>query len=204
MLFDINNNADHGSEADIVEISPNVLIVDDEPMQIDSLQQLLTLSGYQVDTASNGMEAIEMLKKYTFEVMLLDLNMPGLSGFDVLDFVSEMSIEVKTVVVSGESGFEITKSALKKGAYDYIKKPYVADELLSTIKNAAHRKELEDNNKSIRQKLEESEYLHRFIVDHSPDIVFIVDTKGNFEFLNDTVFSLLGYNIKMVSFLFCF
>lgn len=174
--------------------SARVLIVDDEPIQLQSLKELVALSGYQVETAASGVDAIEFLKNYTFELMLLDLNMPGMSGYNIIDFVRENEIEVTIIVVSGESNIDAVTRALRLGAYDFIKKPFVADELLSTMKNAAHKKELEVANSKILQKLEDSEYLHRFIVDNSPDVIFMLDTGGRFTFLNDTIYSLLGYD----------
>jgi CheY-like chemotaxis protein len=66
--------------------STRVLIVDDEPIQLESLKELVTLSGYQAEATSSGMNAIDYLKNYTFEVMLLDLNMPDLSGYSIIDF----------------------------------------------------------------------------------------------------------------------
>lgn len=172
----------------------NILIIDDEPLQRDSLKQMIELSGYQVETAGSGEEAIKMLQNYCFDLLLLDLNMPGMGGFGVIDYVVEHCVPCKVVVVSGDASFETAKEALGKGAYDFVKKPYAPDELLTTIGNAASKKALEDSNVSMKQKLSESEYLHRFIVDHSPDIVFMLDTEGRFTFLNDTVYQTLGYN----------
>jgi diguanylate cyclase (GGDEF)-like protein/PAS domain S-box-containing protein len=172
----------------------NILIVDDEPVQRESLKQMIELSGYQVETAASGEEAIQMLQNYCFDLLLLDLNMPGMGGFGVIDYVCANSVPCKVVVVSGDANFDTAKEALGKGAYDFVKKPYAPDELLATIGNAASKKALEDANDTISQKLSESEFLHRFIVDHSPDIVFMLDTEGRFTFLNDTVYQTLGYN----------
>jgi diguanylate cyclase (GGDEF)-like protein/PAS domain S-box-containing protein len=172
----------------------NILIVDDEPLQRESLKQMIELSGYQVETADSGEQAISMLQNYCFDLILLDLNMPGMGGFGVIDYVIEHHIPAKVLVVSGDASFETAREALGKGAYDFVKKPYSPDELLTTIGNAASKKELEDTNHSMSQKLSESEYLHRFIVDHSPDIVFMLDVDGRFTFLNDTVYQTLGFN----------
>lgn len=171
-----------------------VLIVDDEPGQLDSLKELMSLSGYEVSLASSGNEAIEKLEQNAYDTVLLDLNMPNGSGYDVIDYVVDNRINVKVIVVSGNTDFESTRNALKKGAYDFLKKPYVPDELLATVKNASQKKQLEITNQTIHQKLEESEHLHKFIVEHSPDIVFMLDTEGNFTFLNDTVYQTLGFD----------
>ena len=171
-----------------------VLIVDDEPGQLDSLNELMSLSGYEVGTANCGHDAIGLLEKNHYDSILLDLNMPNGSGFDVIDYVISGNIHTKIIVVSGNTDFESTRDALRKGAYDFLKKPYVPDELLATVKNATSKKQLELTNETIHQKLEESEHLHRFIVDHSPDIVFMLDRDGNFTFLNDTVYQTLGFD----------
>jgi len=177
------------------EIHPmyEVLVVDDEPGQRDSLKQLMTLSGYEVSTASCGFDAIEMLEQRVYDSVLLDLNMPNGSGYDVIDHVANSNLDVKIIVISGNTDFESTRNALKKGAYDFLKKPYMPDELLATVKNASSTKQLEVANGHIQRKLEESEHLHRFIVDNSPDIVFMLDTDGNFTFLNETVYKALGF-----------
>ena len=137
-------------------LSSNILIVDDEPIQLDSLKELMSLSGYQVETAINGNNAIELLHKYSFDTILLDLNMPDGSGFDVIDHIISNEIPVKIIVVSGQSDFESTRSALKRGAYDFIKKPYAPDELLTTVKNATNKKQLENTNRPTQQKLDET------------------------------------------------
>lgn len=176
------------------KICNTVLIVDDEPGQLDSLSELMALSGYEVNTASSGNEAIKLLQENPYDTILLDLNMPNGSGYDVIDHVVDNGVHVKVIVVSGNTDFDSTRNALKKGAYDFLKKPYVPDELLATVKNATSKKQLELANVTIHQKLEESEHLHRFIVDHSPDIVFMLDKEGRFTFLNDTVYQTLGFD----------
>lgn len=176
------------------DIHNSILIVDDELVQLDSLKELMVLSGYEVETATCGNKAIEYLQNTVFDAVLLDLNMPEGSGFDVITYIIENEIPVKVIVVSGETDFESTRRALKQGAYDFIKKPYIPDELLSTVKNATQKKQLEIKNQEVEQKLTESEYLHRFIVDHSPDIVFMLNAEGEFTFLNEAVFQTLGYN----------
>lgn len=122
------------------QICNTVLIVDDEPGQLDSLNELMRLSGYQVNTASSGNEAIDLLEQNPYDTILLDLNMPNGSGYDVIDHVVNHNVHVKVIVVSGNTDFDSTRNALKKGAYDFLKKPYVPDELLATVKNATDRK----------------------------------------------------------------
>ncbi len=179
----------------IVAPEPNqtsVLIVDDEAGHRDSLSEMIGLSGYTPATAGSADEAIEYLDAEPFDVVLLDLKMPGRSGFDVINHVVENGIRTKVVVVSGEANFDAARKALKQGAYDFVRKPYLPDELLSTMDNAANSKRLEEETRRTSEKLAESEHLYRFLVDHSPDIVFMLDSDGRFTFLNDTVYETLG------------
>jgi len=172
---------------------PTVLIVDDEQAQRESLRQLVVLSGYEAETVNDGLAAIEALKLKEYDVLLLDINMPRMTGMELIENICNQALSMKVIVVSGESSFDNARKALKLGAYDFLKKPYLPDELLTTVKNASHKKHLEAAHELIQQKLNDSENLHRFIVDHSPDIVFMLDKEGRFTFLNDTVYKILGY-----------
>ncbi|WP_018872876.1 bifunctional diguanylate cyclase/phosphodiesterase [Thioalkalivibrio sp. ALJ16] len=174
--------------------SVRILIADDDPGLLESLRQLLSLEGYPVHTANGGGAAIEALRQESFDLLLLDLSMPGLGGVDVLRFMRAADLETLTVVVSGNSTVEDVAGALREGAHDYLKKPYEPAELMATVRNALQRKVLEDTNRAMRARLEQSERLHRVIVNNSPDIVFILDADKRFRFVNSRVHELLGYS----------
>ena len=171
----------------------SILIVDDKPELLNSLYQLVLLHGYQPDKALGGALALEALAAKSYDVVLLDLIMPGVSGHDVLEYVSQQKLACKIIVVSGDSSFSGVKHALHCGAFDFVKKPYEAGELISTMETALRQCELESQNQHMEEQLKESEELHRFIVNSSPDLVYMLDRNGCFTFLNDRVESLLGY-----------
>jgi diguanylate cyclase (GGDEF)-like protein/PAS domain S-box-containing protein len=171
-----------------------ILIVDDKPELLNSLQQLLLLNGYEPDTALGGQLALDALASKSYDVVLLDLIMPGINGHDVLDFAESQNLECKIIVVSGDSSFSGVKHALHCGAFDFVKKPYAATELISTMETALRQCKLEVQNQVMEEKLKESEELHRFIVNTSPDLVYMLDRNGCFTFLNQRVESLLGFN----------
>ncbi|MCP5206186.1 MAG: EAL domain-containing protein [Hahellaceae bacterium] len=173
-----------------------ILIVDDEPRLIQSLQELLQGYGYQVDTAQGGGNACQYLLKKKFDLVLLDLRMHDMSGHEVMDFMAKQEITTATIVVSGESSFSAVSKALRRGAYDYLKKPYDPEELVSTVKNALRKKLMENSHEIMQRKLQRSEELHRYIVNSSPDIVFMLDRQGRFTFLNNKVESILSYSKK--------
>lgn len=176
------------------DITARILLADDDPRLLESLQGLLKLYQYQVDTAVGGQAAIEQLSNNHYDLLLLDLRMPEVSGHDVMQHMIDHEIATMTIVVSGETSIDDISRALRKGAYDYLKKPYVPEELLATVNNAIRKKRLEDSNRVMESRLNRSEKLHRFIVNNSPDIIYILDEKGCFSFLNSKIEQLLGYD----------
>ncbi|HEX7036527.1 MAG TPA: EAL domain-containing protein [Pseudomonadales bacterium] len=170
-----------------------ILLVDDKPELLQSLEQLVTLHGYQAETALGGEQALGRLRHKDFDVVLLDLIMPGISGHDVLDFVAREGLRCKVIVVSADASYDGVKHALQCGAFDFVRKPYEAGELVATIESALRQCRLEADNAMMELQLRESESLHRFIVNSSPDLVYMLDRNGCFTFLNDRVGSLLGY-----------
>lgn len=170
-----------------------ILIVDDEYRLLKSLENLLLNKGYRVVCAQGGLQACEKLASQDFDLVLLDLNMGDLNGHQVMDFITEKGIDVATIVVSGESSFSAVSKALRRGAYDYLRKPYDPEELLSTINSALQKVLLEKAHNAMQSRLQKSEELHRYIVNSSPDIVFMLDREGNFTFLNNKIESILGY-----------
>ncbi len=171
----------------------HILLADDDPRMLNSLSTLLQLYDYRVDTALGGQNAIDKLSTGKYDLILLDLKMPEVSGHDVMHYMSNHNINTMTIVVSGETSLDDISKALRHGAYDYLKKPYVPEELISTVNNAIKKKLLEKSNHVMQKRLNHSERLHRFIVNNSPDIIFILDGNGYFSFLNSKSENLLNY-----------
>jgi diguanylate cyclase (GGDEF)-like protein/PAS domain S-box-containing protein len=169
-----------------------ILLVDDEPRMLSSLAELLKSRGYALTKAVSGEAAIEQLQTSSFDLVILDLHLPGISGHDVMDFMKIRQIGANTIVTSGASGIDDAIGALKRGAYDYLRKPYAREELLKTVDNALQQRRLQADNQNIALKLESSERLYRFLVDSSPDIIYMLDHEGRFTFINDRVQPLLG------------
>ena len=172
---------------------PRLLVVDDKPELLKSLSEVVRLHGYQVTEALGGKAALEALAADEFDVVLLDLIMPDVNGHDVLDFAGARKLSAKFIVVSGDASFDGVKRALTRGALDFVRKPYEPPELIATLEKALRQRQLERSHELMGEWLKESEELHRFIVNNSPDLVYMLDRNGCFEFLNDRVESLLGY-----------
>lgn len=175
------------------ENQPRLLVVDDDLRLLESLCRLLQTSGFQVDAAQGGRIACRQIETQGYDLVLLDMRMPDMDGLEVMADLQSKDLDVPVVVVSGEASFSIVSKALRRGAYDYVKKPYLADELIATVRSVLRKRMLEKAHADIQWQLQKSEELHRYIVNSSPDIVFMLDRKGCFCFLNSKVETLLGY-----------
>lgn len=172
---------------------PRILLVDDDPLILDSLRRLIEAQRYDVVTAGSGKEALGAVDKKQFDAILLDLNMPDMSGIDVLTSLQERGVETPVIVVSGDSAIDSAVNALRHGATDFIRKPYKPEELLRRISNTLNKQRLEKENNQIQQRLQQSEKWHRFLVNTSPDFIYTLDSEGRFTFVNDRVETLLEY-----------
>jgi diguanylate cyclase (GGDEF)-like protein/PAS domain S-box-containing protein len=172
-----------------------ILIVDDEPNLLHSCKALLQSAGFAVSTATSGAQALAMLSETpaAWDLMLLDLNMPDQDGLSVMYELNKRNVDISVVVLSGETAFHYVSKAFQNGAFDYISKPYEVEALVNTIQNALKKRELEKGFVALRRQLERSERLHRFMIESSPDIIFIVDKGGIFRFANDRAEDLLNY-----------
>ncbi len=177
-----------------VASATRVLVVDDEVRMLSSLEALLKFKNYSVDTALGGQAACQLLAQNQYDLLLLDLNMGDFDGYAVMAFMADKGIDVVTVVVSGETAFDAVRKALRMGASDYVKKPYSPEELFATIDSTMHKKSLRDERDRYQSHVRESEALYRYIVDRSPDIVFLLNNEGMFSFSNSQMESLLGYD----------
>ncbi|MBA5607221.1 EAL domain-containing protein [Duganella sp. FT3S] len=172
---------------------PRLLLVDDEPRLLSSLYELLRDRDYHLVTATCGSEALAQLNKLKFDLVLLDLRLPDMSGHEIMDFINAKDIAADVIVMSGDVGIEAAIGALKRGAYDYLRKPYSREELLKTVENALAQRKLAQDNARIASKLENSEKMYRYLVDSSPDIIYTLNHEGKFTFVNDRAQQLLGF-----------
>ena len=177
-----------------VEHRMRLLLVDDEPRLLASLCELLKERDYHLVTATCGSEAVEQLSHLQFDLVLLDLRLPDFGGHEVMDFMRAHKIDANIIVLSGETGIEGAIGALKRGAYDYLRKPYTRTELLKTVDHALKQRLLEVENRRIAWQLECSEKLYRYLVDSSPDIIYTLNQEGQFSFINDRAHQLLGFS----------
>ena len=133
-----------------------ILIIDDEQVIRSGCQQILESNGYSVDLAENGKIGLDKIKKNSYDLILTDIMMPEMDGMQLLDELQKMNVKTVSIVITGYASIESAIDAGRKGAFDYIAKPFDSDELLTRVdrglKQAEHIKEVEqlrherDNN----------------------------------------------------------
>jgi DNA-binding response OmpR family regulator len=117
-----------------------ILYADDDASIRNAVRGDIVEAGYELDEASDGAEAIGKLETGNYDVLLLDINMPGKSGLDVLKFIREKKLSCRIIMLSGRLGFTVATEALKLGADEYITKPFSVDFLLLAIKRVLEKK----------------------------------------------------------------
>ncbi len=180
--------------------APKILIVDDDLRMCESLKELLSSQGYELKTSNSAKKAIENLEKDTFDLVLLDIFMPEEYGYKVMDYITSQSLDTLVIVMTGHASTESAIKALRKGAHDYIKKPFEPEELLARLKNAINHKRLESKSKQIEEALRKSEEKFRNIVESSPIGIHMykLEHDGQLVFTgaNPTADAILGIDNK--------
>lgn len=130
-----------------------ILVVDDEESIREFFEIMLKREGYQVLSASNGMEALETLKKQTADLIISDIQMPEMSGMELLTKVKEADPEAVLIMVTAFGSTETAVEAMKLGAYDYIQKPFKIDEVKIVIRQALEKRILKIENAQLKREL---------------------------------------------------
>ncbi len=131
----------------------NILVVDDEKDICKALNILLTKEGYAVQEAHNGEEAVERVKQENFDVILTDIKMEKMDGFEVLKQAQEISPETPVIMMTAFASVGSAVEAMKSGAVDYITKPFINDDIRLTIKRVLASRQLQMENLILRQEL---------------------------------------------------
>jgi two-component system nitrogen regulation response regulator NtrX len=131
----------------------NILIVDDEPSIRDSLQGVLEDEGYHPAVTDSGENCLELLRKKAFDVVLLDIWLPGMDGLDALQKIRELENPPEVIIISGHATIETAVRATKLGAFDFLEKPLSIDKTLILLKNALQSKKLREENKDLKKQL---------------------------------------------------
>ncbi|SDT84062.1 hybrid sensor histidine kinase/response regulator [Desulfobacula phenolica] len=174
--------------------SEQILVVDDEKRIVENISFCLKREGFQTVGGYDGDQAIRIFEQQKFDLVLLDVNMPGKSGYDVMEHILGIDEDVLIIIISGYASIESAVKALKLGAWDYLKKPFEYADLIKTVTNALAQKKLINDKKAICARLEASEKQYEYMVNNSPDLIFTLDQDGCFTFVNHQFEKLLDFS----------
>lgn len=132
----------------------HILIIDDEPRLRTNLELLLGHEGYTVTTAANGNEGVASLQRTTFDLVITDIKMAGLSGFEVMEYIATHAPATPVIVITGYASTPSAVEALRKGAYDYISKPFEVEMIKIAVARAMEKARLQ---RELRRHMEELE-----------------------------------------------
>jgi response regulator RpfG family c-di-GMP phosphodiesterase len=130
-----------------------ILVVDDERVIREILAEFLTLEGFSVHTVEDGEKALTELRLHPYDLLITDLKMPRLSGLQLLERIESERLGVLTVLMTGFGTVETAIEAMKKGAYDYLLKPFKVEEVIHVVERALYRQRLQNENIRLREAL---------------------------------------------------
>jgi two-component system response regulator PilR (NtrC family) len=134
-------------------IPHTILVVEDEELMRSILRRLLEGAGYEVVTADSAESALAAFGENEISVTITDIKMSGMDGIELLDRIKGIDEDALVVIMTAYSSVDSAVAALRKGAYDYVTKPFVNDDLLQTVKNAIQQRELFRENRALRREL---------------------------------------------------
>src|SRR6187431_1077481 len=136
---------------------PSILLVDDEPGVRSALGGVLRDEGYEVDAVDSGEACLERLGRQAYDVVVLDIWLPGMDGLATLTRMRERQIDSQVVIISGHGNIESAVRAIKMGAFDFIEKPLSLEKTVLVVRNALRQRDLEAENRVLRAKVDRQE-----------------------------------------------
>ena len=155
--------------------SARLLVVDDDPVTVELLKEVLSKEGYQVSTALSGEEAIARGMDNLFDIIITDVRMGEKGGMDVLRFFKKNAPDTTVIMITAFGSIETAIEAIREGAYDYISKPFKLDEIKFTIQRALEQRRLIQENKFYRRELLEK-YQFKNVIGRTPQMFQVYKT----------------------------
>jgi signal transduction histidine kinase/DNA-binding response OmpR family regulator len=177
----------------------HILVVDDERDIRDGSERILARKGYKVTKASNGEEALRCVEQTPFSIVLLDLKMPGMDGLEVLRLIRESHPDTLIIVITGYATIETAIEAMKRGAYDFMPKPFKPDQLRIVVDRAVERMRLTEEARRLeaeRQRTLKDLHLEqsrtRTVIRALPDGVIVTTPDAHVALMNPACTSLIA------------
>jgi two-component system cell cycle sensor histidine kinase/response regulator CckA len=190
-------------------MNKSILIIDDEPDILKTLASALGMAGYHVVSAPGGEAGLKLFREQSFDLVITDMRMPGMTGIQVIEQVKAMDPDAETIVLTGYATLDNAVEALRHvGAFDYLTKPLDnIDELFMAVEKALEKRRLTVENRELLQQLkekevkllkqnqilQENERRYRELTDSLPFSIFEADAKGMLTFLNPFALESLQY-----------
>ena len=172
--------------ASSLHIKPKILVVDDEKRVRDTCYKMLAADGFDVSRAESGDVGIQMIEKAHFDIILLDLMMPGMSGMDTLAWVRDMHPDTVVIVITGYATLEHSIEAMKKGAFDFLSKPFAPQDLRLVISKAVGFIETLQDIATEKSRM-------RVMIDHLGDGVMACDAQKRVVLANPPFLKMVGH-----------
>ena len=133
-------------------MNKTILLVEDDPVHLEMLSEVLSDNNYVVAPAKDGQQAVDALAQHNFPVALIDIRLPDVSGMSLLEVILEQQPDCTILMMTGEATVEAAVDALKKGAHDYLAKPFRTELLLLKLKRLFHLQQIEAENRDLRRR----------------------------------------------------
>src|ERR671923_32756 len=153
----------------------HILAVDDDDIACQLLAEVLQKEGYQVSTATSGQDAVRLAQEVPFDLAILDIRMPDVSGIEVLKALKRINAQMPVLMTTAYSSMQTAIEATRQGAYDYLSKPCKIEELTLTVKRALEQYKLLRENQYFRQELRQK-YKFENIVGTTPAMLGVYKT----------------------------
>jgi two-component system response regulator AtoC len=153
----------------------SLLVVDDEAIMREILHSLLERQGCRIRLASSGQAGVDLARAGTFDAVLLDVMMPGMDGLEALDEITQLDEAPPVIMITAFGTSRNTREAFKRGAFDFIEKPFKNDDVLLVVRNAVAQQRLASENRVLRQNLRTQASRFSDIIGHSPRIRSVFD-----------------------------
>lgn len=169
-----------------------ILIVEDEETLSSSLKRVFSRDGYEVDTVGNAESALEMLDKGIYDIIITDIILPGIDGIELLKRIKEKLPDQTVIIITAYASLETAIDALRAGAYDYVIKPIIHEEIKQIVRNALKQRALQAENLLLKKQIERQYDFTKIIGESSAiqkvisEVKKIADARSNVLLLGET------------------
>ncbi|HVN95878.1 MAG TPA: response regulator [Syntrophorhabdaceae bacterium] len=182
----------------------HILVVDDEKGIREGCRRILVSEGYAVDLAENGKEALDMVRAKPYDLLLVDLMMPVMGGMELMEEVGQIDPEIIMIVITGFATVETAVDAMKRGAYDYIPKPFSPDQLISVLNRGLEKRRLRIETEKLREERDQKlleiaseKSKLRTVVNSMADGIIVINREGQLVLFNPAATKMLDLDQRL-------